>query len=208
MDLQTDTLRRGESNVINLINDLLRKQFGVDIVMNNAGAFRGEKVYPPGEITDKRLHEIDAFSNNAYKMILSGEYLYEVLEHSATLYDKGGLMQCSGLRYTIDLSKAPQKIAKKADGSWYIVTPGARVGKVMIVEKDGTLVPLDRDKNYTVLSNAYLVTHAGDGYYWFGKYGVAQTNTYTTFYSMMASYLEHYKVMNPKPLDGRLKIIP
>ena len=207
-DLQSDTLRRGESNVINLINDLLWQQFGVDVVMNNAGAFRGEEVYPPGDITDKMLHEIDAFSNNAYRMVLSGEYIHEVLEHSATRYDKGGLIHCSGLRYTIDLSKQAQEIEQKADGSWYIATPGERIGQVTIVKKDGTRVPLDRHRNYTVLSNSYLVTHAGDGYYWFGKYGMQQKNTYTTFYSIMASYLEKYKVMNPKPLDGRLKIIP
>jgi 5'-nucleotidase len=57
-----------------------------------------------------------------------------------------------------------------------------------------------------VLSNAYLVNHAGDGYFWFGKYGTDPKNTYTTFYTVMASYLETHKIMDPKPLDGRLKI--
>ncbi len=32
-------------------------------------------------------------------------------------------------------------------------------------------------------------------------------NTYTTFYMVMASYLETHKIMNPKPLEGCLKII-
>jgi len=206
-DLTTDTLRTGESNVADLINDLLRDKFLVDIVMNNAGAFRGKKVYPPGDITDTMLHEIDEFSNNAYMMTMEGKYLKQVLEHSAASYGEGGLMQVSGIRYTIDLNKQAQVIKQNDDGSWVIVTPGERVSDVMIVGKDNTLVPLDENQTYKVLSNAYLVEHAGDGYFWFGKYGTDSKNTYTTFYTVMASYLETHKIMDPKPLDGRLKII-
>ena len=206
-DLTTDTLRKGESNVADLINDLLRDKFNVDIVMNNAGAFRGKKVYPSGNITDTMLHEIDEFSNNAYLMTMEGKYLRQVLEHSASLYGKGGLMQVSGIRYTMDLSKQAQVIKQNDDGIWVIETPGERISGVTIVSKDGTLVPLEESKTYSVLSNTYLVKHSGDGYFWFGKYGTDPKNTYTTFYTIMASYLETHKIMNPKPVDGRLKII-
>jgi len=205
-DLTTDTLRKGESNVANLINDLLREKFSVDIVMNNAGAFRGKKVYPAGNITDNMLHEIDEFSNNAYMMKIEGKYLRQILEHSATLYGRGGLMQVSGIRYAIDLDKQAQVIKHNGDGTWVVETSGERVGQVDIAKKDGSLVPLDDSKTYKVLSNAYLVNHAGDGYFWFGKYGTDPKNTYTTFYTVMASYLETHKIMDPKPLDGRLKI--
>ena len=206
-DLMTDTLRRGESNVADLINDLLRDRFSVDIVMNNAGAFRGKKIYPPGNITDTMLHEIDEFSNNVYMMHMNGKYLHQILEHSASLYGRGGLMQISGLRYTIDLSKQAQVVKYHDDGSWSIEQKGKRVSNIRIVMPDGTLKPLEDDKVYKVLSNAYLVTHAGDGYFWFKQYGVNPQNTYTTFYTVMASYLEKHNVMNPKPLDGRLKIL-
>ncbi len=206
-DLTTDTLRKGESNVANLVNDLLRERFDVEIVMNNAGAFRGKKIYPPGDITDTMLHEIDAFSNNVYMMGMKGKYLRQVLEHSASLYGEGGLMQVSGIRYTIDLSKQAQVIKYNDDGSWVIETPGERVCDAGVVKKDGTVVPLEDEKSYKVLSNAYLVNHSGDGYFWFGQYGTGQKNTFTTFYTVMASYLEAHKVMDPKPLDGRLKII-
>ena len=206
-DLTTQTLRTGESNVADLINDLLRSKFSVDIVMNNSGAFRGKKVYPAGDITDTMLHEIDEFSNNAYMMTMEGKYLKQVLEHSAASYGEGGLMQVSGIRYTIDLSKQAQVIQQNPDNSWVIVTAGERVSEVMIVGKDNVLVPLDENQSYTVLSNAYLVEHTGDGYFWFEQYGKMQKNTYTTFYTVMASYLETHKVMNPQPVDGRLKII-
>jgi len=206
-DLRTDTLRRGESSVANLINDLLRKKLNVDIVMNNAGAFRGKKVYPPGDITDKMLHEIDEFSNDAYVIKMEGKYIKEILERSAALYGRGGLMQVSGLRYTIDLKQQPQVLKANQDGTWSILVPGNRVTGIYSIQKDGTAVALDETKEYTLLSNAYLVSHAGDGYFWFGRYGTSQKNTYTTFYSIMASYLEQHAVMNPKPLDGRLKVM-
>ena len=206
-DLTTETLRTGEANVPDLINDLLHDKFAVDIVMNNAGAFRGKKVYPPGNITDTMLHEIDEFSNNAYIMNMEGKYLRQVLEHSAALYAKGGLMQVAGLHYIIDLSKEAQELKQNSDGSVTIIKEGKRVSEIHIVQEDGTLEPLDNSKKYKLLSNAYLVNHSGDGYFWFSKYGTEQKNTYTTFYTIMSGYLEKYKMMDPKLIDGRLKII-
>ena len=207
-DLTTDTLRKGESNVADLINDLLRQKFSVDIVMNNAGAFRGKKVYPPGDITDTMLHEIDEFSNNAYIMNIKGKYLRQILEHSAASYGRGGLMQVSGIHYTINLSKQPQVIKyNDNNGSWSIEQVGERVSNIEIVLPDGTLKPIEDEKEYRLLSNAYLVLHAGDGYFWFKQYGTDPKNTYTTFYTIMAGYLEKHTVMDPKPVDGRLKIL-
>ena len=206
-DLTTDALRKSESNVADLINDLLQDKFGVDIVMNNAGAFRGKTVYPPGDITDTMLHEIDEFSNNVYMMDIEGKYLRQVLEHSATLYGEGGLMQVSGLHYTIDLSKQAQVIKQKDDGSWVIEQEGERVTQINIESTDGTLLPLEDTRQYKVLSNAYLVNHAGDGYFWFGQYGTGQKNTYTTFYTIMTEYVEKNTILDPKALDGRLKIL-
>ncbi len=206
-DLTVSALRQNESNVADLINDLLKDKLNVDIVMNNAGAFRGKKIYPPGNITDTMLHEIDAFSNYAYILNIEGKYLRQILEHSAALYGEGGLMQVSGIRYTIDLSEQAQIVTHKSDGSWVIEQHGNRVSKIEIQTGDGTLSPLEDDKNYQVLSNAYLVDHSGDGYFWFKKYGQDQKNTYTTFYTVMAGYLEKHEVMNPKPLDGRLRIL-
>jgi len=206
-DLTVAALRQNESNVADLINDLLKDKLNVDIVMNNAGAFRGKKIYPPGNITDTMLHEIDAFSNYAYILDIEGKYLRQILEHSAALYGEGGLMQVSGIRYTIDLSKQAQIVTHNSDGSWVIEQQGNRVGKIEIQAADGTPSPLEEDKSYQVLSNAYLVNHSGDGYFWFKQYGKNQKNTYTTFYTVMAGYLESHAIMDPKPLDGRLKIL-
>ncbi len=32
-------------------------------------------------------------------------------------------------------------------------------------------------------------------------------NTFTTFYAIMAEFIEHYKILSPKEKDGRLEIV-
>lgn len=200
-DLTSKALRKGESAVADMVNDLMREKFNVDIVLNNAGAFRGGKVYPEGNITDTMLKEIDEFGNYAYIFKLKGKYFKEILERSAANYAEGGLMQVSGLRYRITLSKQLQKIKNR-----HIVRKGERVDRIEVLE-NGKWVPLDPKKVYTVLSNSFLVNDEGDGYYWFKKYGKEMKNTFTTFYAIMAEFIEHYKILSPKEKDGRLEIV-
>jgi 5'-nucleotidase len=200
-DLTSDTLRKGESSVADMINDLMREKFKVDIVLNNAGAFRGGKIYPEGNITDTMLKEIDEFGNYAYIFKLKGKYFKEILERSAANYAEGGLMQVSGLRYRIRLSRKLQKI----DGR-HVIAKGERVDHIEVLE-NGKWVPLDEKKVYRVLSNSFLVNDQGDGYFWFKKYGKEMKNTFTTFYAIMAEFIEHHKILSPKQKDGRLEIV-
>jgi len=200
-DLRSKVIRRGESNVINMINDRLRDKFGVDIVLNNAGAFRGSKIYPEGNITDAMLKEIDEFANNAYTFKLKGKYLPEILEHSSANYGDGGLLHFSGLRYTIDLKGNVQKIDHE-----HVIKKGSRVHNIKIFNQ-GKWVMIEPEKEYTILSNAFLITHKGDGFYWFKNYGSDPQNTFTTFYSLLAGIIEEEKVLTPLPKDGRLTVI-
>jgi len=200
-DLTSAELRKSESAVADMINDLMRKKFKVDMVLNNAGAFRGGKVYPEGNITDTMLKEIDEFSNYAYMLKLKGKYIREILERSASQYDEGGLMQVSGLKYRITLPRQLQKIKERK-----IVQKGKRVDNIKVLI-DNKWVPLDEKRSYTVLSNSFIVNHEGDGYFWFKKYGTDMKNTFTTFYSIMAEYIDNNKVLSPYGKDGRLKIV-
>jgi len=200
-NLSSDEVRRHESNVANLVNDLMREKFKVDIVMNNAGAFRGKKIYEPGNITDEMLKSIDEFSNYAYIFKLKGKYLKPILERSAASYGEGGLMQISGLKYTISLPGAVQKIEGEK-----VLQNGSRVTQIKILQ-NGKWVDVDPEKSYTVLSNSFAVQDAGDGYFWFKKYGTDMKNTFATFYSIMAESIENHKVLSPKPKDGRLTIV-
>ena len=200
-NLSSDEVRRHESNVADLINDLMREKFKVDIVMNNAGAFRGKKIYEPGNITDEMLKSIDEFSNYAYIFKLKGKYLKPILERSAASYGEGGLMQVSGLKYTITLPGTVQKI----DGE-KVLRKGSRVTQIKVLQ-NGKWVDVEPERSYTLLSNSFAVQDAGDGYFWFKKYGTELKNTFATFYSIMAESIENHKILSPKAKDGRLTII-
>ncbi|HHO65858.1 MAG TPA: hypothetical protein ENJ71_05015 [Epsilonproteobacteria bacterium] len=200
-DLTSGELRKNESAVADMVNDLMRKKFKVEIVLNNAGAFRGGKVYPEGNITDIMLKEIDEFGNYAYMLKLKGKYIRQILERSASQYDEGGLMQVSGLKYRITLPKQLQQIKNRK-----IVRTGKRVDNIEVYI-DGKWLPLDNKRTYSVLSNSFIVNHEGDGYFWFKKYGTDMKNTFTTFYSIMAEYIDNNKGLTPHKKDGRLEII-
>ncbi len=200
-DLISSHIRKNESTVANMVNDLMREKFKVDIVLNNAGAFRGSKIYAKGDVTDTMLKEIDEFANYAYMLKLKGKYFKEILERSAASYGEGGFMQVSGLKYRITLSKQEQKIK---EGN--VIKAGKRVDHIQVLE-EGEWVPLNKEKVYTILSNSFIVTHEGDGYFWFKKHGTDLVNTYATFYSIMAESIDTQKVLSPKAKDGRLKIV-
>jgi len=206
-DLSKKAVRLSESGVADLINDLMRKKFKVDIVLNNSGAFRGKKVYPPGKITDTMLQEIDEFRNYAYTLEMKGKYLKEILERSAASYGRGGFLQVSGLRYTFDIARPKQVLAEDASGQLKVVTPGHRVVKIDVQTPSGTWEPLKPEKTYTILTNSFLVDREGDGYFWFKRYGKNVKNTYSTFYSILAEYVQNQHEVSPPDPDERIKIL-
>jgi len=63
------------------------------------------------------------------------------------------------------------------------------------------------EKEYSVLTNAYIAQKGGDGYFWFAKYGTHFQNTYATIASIIAEEVSEHKELTPKEKDGRLKII-
>lgn len=206
-NMTKEIVREGESPVANLVSDHMRTKFKADVVVNNAGAFRGKKVYEAGPITDVMLHEIDEFSNYAFTLDIKGSYLKEILENGASNFGEGGFLQVSGLRYVIDLNEAPQILEADADGEWRVATPGSRVRDVEVLDESGRWLPLNPERSYRVLSNSFMVKDAGDGYYWFRKHGTNLVNTYSTFYSILAELAGAQDVLNPEEPDGRVTIL-
>ena len=193
--------RKGESTVANMVNDLLRDKYKVNIVLNNAGAFRGKKLYTKGDITNNMLKEIDEFGNYAYLLTLKGEYLKPILEKSAANYGHGGLLHASGLKYTIELPKEKQVTKDEK-----ILKKGNRVKDIKVLKK-GQWVDLDIKKEYTLVINSFIGREDGDGFFWFRKYGTDIQNTYATFYSIMSEEIDEKKELTPKEKDGRLIIL-
>jgi 5'-nucleotidase len=206
-DLSKPAVRGGSSSVANLVNDRMREKFGVDIVLNNAGAFRGKGIYKPGPVTDVMLSEIDEFRNDALLFDLEGRYLLPILEHSAASFGQGGLLHPSGLRYTIDLTKPAQVISRSEAGHWSVVSPGERVTDAEVLQADGSWAPIDPERTYRVLANSFLVGHEGDGYFWFKAHLSNLENTYSTFYAIMAEIAANEGVLNPEPPDDRIAVL-
>ena len=204
-NLSKASVRSGESTVANLVNDLIRDKFAVDVVLNNGGAFRGNKEYLPGPVTDTMLHEIDEFENDVYLLKIKGKYLKEILEHSANQLGGGGFLQVSGLRFSINMSADPQVITDQ-NNSWVVTRPGGRVTDVSVAAKDGSYHALDPDQTYSVACNAYLAEKSGDKYFWLKQYGQESVNTYTSLYSVLAEEFGKQKKLNTPEPDGRVTV--
>lgn len=204
--LDKKSLRSGESPVADMINDLIMEKFQVDIVLNNGGAFRGNKRYPAGVITNTMLHEIDEFENDVYLLKIKGKYLHEILEHSAALIGQGGFLQVAGLRLTMDPTRSSQEIGEQEKG-WKVIKGGERLLEAMVRRPNGSYMPIEPEQDYSLATNAYLALQGGDRYYWFKEYGRHQVNTYTTIYSLLAEKLNATRLLNPPRPDGRLRIV-
>ena len=206
-DLTRVTLCSCESDIANLITDMIRSQFKVDVVLYNGGAFRGNSKFSPGPVTDTMLAEIDAFENNVYLMTMQGKYIRQILEHSATLIGQGGFLQASGITFTIDTGGQPQKLTDNNGKNYVISQPGKKIRDIKILSRDGSRHPLDPKRNYRLASNDFLVKLGGDHYFWFKKYGQGIHNTYSTMGTIMTDYFRKHTIVNPVGPDGRITIM-
>ncbi len=204
--LDKKSLRSGESSVANMVNDLILEKFQVDLVLNNSGAFRGQKVYPAGPVTDTMLHEVDEFNNNIYLLKIKGKYLREILEHSAASLGHGAFLQIAGARIKIMTTATKQEIVQ-TDKQWRVTRPGQQILTVQMRSHDGSYTSLDPEKIYSVATNAFLASNGGDKYFWFKQYGTEQNNTYTSLYSVMAMKIGQTKILNPVQADGRIHLV-
>ena len=204
-DLSKESLRGGESGVADLVTDLIRDRFGVDLVLLNSGALRGNTTYPPGPVTDTMVAAIDEFESDIYLLELQGRVVREILEHSAARIGQGGFLQVSGLRVVIDPSRPAQELGGPADNP-RIVRPGQRVSGIKVWMAGKGWQPLEDTRWYRVAANDFLVHRAGDGYYWFGRYGRSVSNTYSTMGSLLTDLFQEKKVVNPKETDGRITL--
>ena len=205
-DLTDTTLRSRESAVADLITDMIRSRFKVDVVLYNSGSFRGDSTLSPGPITDVMLAEIDEFESNVFLLTMQGKYIRQILEHSASLRGKGGFLQVSGIQFTIDSKAQVQELAGRNNTNYTITRPGKRIKDIRILSADGSWQPLDPARNYRLAANDFLVKRAGDRYFWFKKYGRNIRNTYSTMDAVMTEYFRKHKVADPVGPDGRITI--
>ena len=150
---------RGESPLGNLVTDIMRKKYNVQLAFYNSGGLRADipsgyqpadkalrrpapsyTAGPPFDIVRGDFFAVEPFGNLAVTFKITGETLWQALENSVSRSP----LQISGFKYVFD----PR------------MPPGERVRSVNTA--DGTPIPRDSTE-YSVVTIGFLY-NGGDGY--------------------------------------------
>nr|AIA17788.1 5'-nucleotidase, C-terminal domain protein [uncultured bacterium] len=128
-----------ESSIGNLITDAMRAVFGGDIAFFNSGGIRAN--LPAGELKYSDLFEVSPFDNYPAIVMMTGAQIMEALR--ATTQGNRGILQVSGLRYTVDEAKDEDK-------------PESQRNRIVAATLDNGQ-PIDPQKLYKVIMLDFLV---------------------------------------------------
>lgn len=178
LDGERANVRVKETNLGNLVADVMREAVGADIGVNNGGGIRAS--ISAGPITVGDIYTTLPFDNTLVKVEILGKDLLGALEHSVRLYPEqnGGFLQVSGLEMMFDPSREA----------------GSRVMDVL-VNGEG----LDLDKTYTVATNDFLAA-GGDGYTTFTSANIL-VETGLMLRDAMADYVAAQGSISPEVED-------
>ncbi|HEX7708989.1 MAG TPA: 5'-nucleotidase C-terminal domain-containing protein [Thermoanaerobaculia bacterium] len=133
-----------ESPLGNLVADALREATGAEVALMNSGGIRAD--LPAGPLTYGDVYAVSPFDNYPTMVVMTGEQLTQIL--GAMSGGARGILQVSGVRYTIDH-------AKETD-----VPATSRNRVVSVTLSDGS--PLDPAKYYAVVMPDFVAA-GGDG---------------------------------------------
>jgi 2',3'-cyclic-nucleotide 2'-phosphodiesterase (5'-nucleotidase family) len=136
LDGEHELSRAQETNLGNLVTDIIRDYARADVCLWNAGGIRSS--IEAGPITFGDILTVVPFGNIIATKPVSGEQLRQVLEfNAAQTRPFGGFLQVSGLTMEIE---------------------GNRLGKVMVGDR-----PLDPSATYLIATSEFMLA-GGDGY--------------------------------------------
>ncbi len=216
LDGRKDFLRRGETNLGDLVADSWAERFPeADISLVNSGSIRGEGIYPAGSLTYLTVNEMLPFRGRIIMVEMTGADILQVLEISASAIrvagdgcregnraPTGGFMQVGGLQIVLDLEKpcfCGYYSGKELD---QIIDYGSRVVDAEVY-RDNAWVTLDPSETYRVLVNAYIA-EGGDGQYQFLKDELKKVPTSMVTTDVLADYIIRHTPIAPE-IDGRIK---
>jgi 2',3'-cyclic-nucleotide 2'-phosphodiesterase (5'-nucleotidase family) len=144
LDARNAALRTGETNLGNLVADVMRSRLRTDVAVMNGGGIRGNQILPAGPLTRRDINALLPFLNVLVVVEVPGKVLLDVLERSVATYPRefGGFLQVSGVTFVFD----PTRPA------------GQRVVRALVGGQ-----PLDPTRRYTLATNSYTAG-GGDGY--------------------------------------------
>lgn len=144
LDAREAVIRRQETALGRFLAEAMRRRVGAQVALLNSGAIRGNRLFPPGPLTRRDVHELLPFSNVVVLVELRGALLEAALEHAVDILPRpsGHFLQTAGLEYTVDPTRPP----------------GRRVTGVLVQGE-----PLDPARLYRVALPDYLAL-GRDGY--------------------------------------------
>jgi 5'-nucleotidase / UDP-sugar diphosphatase len=141
VDLQANGSRYGETNLGDLVADILRQDTRADVALINGGGLRDD--IPKGPIRGKNLLSVLPFRNFPLVLKVRGRELKAILEHGLSdLNGSGGFPQISGMRFTYKP----------------VAPAGERIISLRIQDK-----PVNPEGWYTLATYDFLAA-GGDGY--------------------------------------------
>ena len=133
-----------ESSLGDLLTDAMRFTMGTDIAVINSGGIRAN--LRAGDLVYSDLFDVSPFDNYPATVTLTGAQVAEMLR--VTGNGERGILQVSGLKYTIDAARGMDQPAAKRDRIVSITLPDGR--------------PIDPKATYTVAMPDFLVA-GGEG---------------------------------------------
>ena len=147
VELDGKNARLRETNLGDLVADIIRQKAGADAALINGGSIRTS--INKGKIEAGSIYSALPFDNYIVAVKMTGRQLREAVEHgvAGVENEEGAFPQISGFSFTYARS-APK---------------GQRVREILIAGK-----PLEQDKYYTVATQDFFAA-GGDGYTSFGE---------------------------------------
>lgn len=191
IDGSRETCRAGECQMGNLVTDAIlwrTADQGVTIAIQNGGGLRAS--IDEGMATVGDVLSVLPFQNTLATMKLSGRDIVASLEAAVNDIENGAgkFPQVGGLRYTLDMSVAPDQ---------------GRVKDVEVMDGD-QWVAIEMEKMYGVGTNDFM-RKGGDGYKLFAANAVDSYDYGPGMEEVVAAYLAEHAPYQPK-IEGRINV--
>ena len=152
-------VRRGETNLADVLTDAFRFVTEADIAIMNGGGIRNQ--IDAGRITYGDIYSVIPFNNTIRKLECTGQQLLDALEVGVALApeENGDFFQVSGMRYTYRTDVPTSVILDK--NQLFVGVGDTRRIVSAEVEKNGKWVPLDPKETYTIGGQSYILVSKG-----------------------------------------------
>jgi len=187
LDAESIRMRAGETNLGNLVADIIRADAGAELAIVNAGAIRGDRIYPAGPLTRRTLIDLHPFGNVICKVAVTGRLVLAALENGVSRLPStsGGFPQISGMTMTVD-PRGP---------------PGSRVRDARVGAQ-----PLDPERTYTLAIPDYLLK-GGDDYSMFaGQRVLVSPEAGNLIQAAIEKHVASRRATSPA-IDGRIVML-